>query len=45
MEEDPNYFFKETAFLKLFLSFMNDKKKDEEQLEEILILNEERKIK
>lgn len=21
MEEDPNYFFKETAFLKLFLSF------------------------
>mgnify|MGYP003401403531 len=35
MEEDPNYFFKETAFLKLFLSFLNDKKEDEEQLEEI----------
>lgn len=27
MEEDPNYFFKETAFLHLFLSFM---KKDED---------------
>ena len=35
MEEDPNYFFKETAFLKLFLSFLTDKKEDEEQLEEI----------
>ena len=35
MEEDPNYFFKETAFLKLFPSFLNDKKEDEEQLEEI----------
>ena len=35
MEEDPNYFFKETAFLKLFLSFLNDKNEDEGQLEEI----------
>ena len=45
MEENPNYFFKETAFLKLFLSFLNDRKEDEEQLEEIHLLNEERKIK
>lgn len=45
MEENPNYFFKETAFLKLFLSFLNDKKEDKEQLEEIHLLNEERKIK
>ena len=35
MEEDPNYFFKETAFLKLFLSFLNDKNEDEGHLEEI----------
>ena len=35
MEEDPNYFFKENAFLKLFNSFLNHKKEDEEQLEEI----------
>ena len=35
MEEDPNYFFKETVFLKLFLSFLNDKKEDGAQLEEL----------
>lgn len=36
MEEDPNYFFKETAFLQFFLSFLNDKKnEDDEQLEEL----------
>lgn len=28
MEDDPNYFFKETAFLRLFLSFL---KKDEDE--------------
>lgn len=34
MEEDPNYFFKETAFLHLFTSFVN-KKPDDEELEEL----------
>lgn len=33
MEDDPNYFFKETAFLHLFLSFL---KKDEEEGDEEL---------
>ena len=33
MEEDPNYFFKETAFLHLFLSFL--KKEDEENDDEV----------
>lgn len=36
MEVDPNYFFKETAFLHTFLSFLNqDGNNDEEQLEEL----------
>ncbi len=35
MEEDPNYFFKETAFLHLFLSFLKDKKEDGSELEEL----------
>lgn len=36
MEVDPNYFFKETAFLHIFLSFLNqDGNNDEEQLEEL----------
>ena len=36
MEVDPNYFFKETAFLHTFLSFLNqDGNIDEEQLEEL----------
>ena len=34
MEEDSNYFFKETAFLKLFLSFLNDKNEDEGHLDD-----------
>ena len=36
MEEDPNYFFKETAFLHLFLSFLKkDEEQDEDKLEEV----------
>lgn len=36
MEEDPNCFFKETAFLRLFLSFLKDNENEEkEQLEEL----------
>lgn len=35
MEEDPNYFFKETAFLHLFLSFLKDKQEEEEHVEEL----------
>lgn len=36
MEDDPNYFFKETAFLHLFLSFLNDKdEKGKEQIEDL----------
>lgn len=36
MEDDPNYFFKETAFLHLFLSFLpKDEEHDESELEEL----------
>lgn len=36
MEVDPNYFFKETAFLHTFLPFLNqDGNIDEEPLEEL----------
>lgn len=36
MEDDPNYFFKETAFLHLFLSFLKkDEEQDEDKLEEV----------
>ena len=35
MEEDPNYFFKETTFLHLFLSFLNDKKDENGDFEEL----------
>ena len=36
MEDDPNYFFKETAFLHLFLSFMKkDEDKGDEEVEEL----------
>ena len=36
MEEDPNYFFKETAFLHLFLSFMKkDEDTDDNEVEEL----------
>lgn len=30
MEQDPNYFFKETAFLRLFLSFIGKKNKEDD---------------
>lgn len=35
MEEDPNHFFRETAFLHLFLSFLDEKKEEDIQLEEL----------
>lgn len=35
MENDPNFFFKETAFLHLFLSFLNDKAESDEAIEEL----------
>ena len=36
MEVNPNYFFNETAFLRVFLSFLNDGKEDvDEPLEEL----------
>lgn len=35
MEEDPNYFFKETAFLHLFTSFINKGNEDDNELEEL----------
>lgn len=37
MEDDPNYFFKETAFLHLFLSFLKkeEKKDNDDELEEL----------
>jgi hypothetical protein len=37
MEDDPNYFFKETAFLHLFLSFLNkeDEANEDNELEEL----------
>ncbi len=35
MEVDPNYFFKETAFLHTFLSFLNQDGNDDNQLEEL----------
>ena len=28
LEEDPNYFFKETAFLRVFTSFLKEKEVD-----------------
>ena len=28
LEDDPNYFFKETAFLNVFLSFINKTEED-----------------
>ena len=31
MEEDPDYFFKETAFLRIFLKFINPAAVTEEQ--------------
>ena len=30
MEDDPNRFFKETGFLHLFLSFLNNNSKDDD---------------
>lgn len=33
LEDNPNYFFKETAFLRVFLGFLN--KEDEEEMEDI----------
>ena len=37
MEDDPNYFFKETAFLHLFLSFLKkeDEASEDNELEEL----------
>ena len=37
MEDDPNYFFKETAFLHLFLSFLKkeDEYSEDNELEEL----------
>lgn len=35
MEADPNYFFKETAFLNVFLSFLKPKEDADEELEEL----------
>ena len=36
MEDDPNYFFKETAFLHLFLSFLKkEDENDDDQVEEL----------
>ena len=35
MEDDPNHFFRETAFLHLFLSFLDEKKEEDIQLEEL----------
>ena len=34
LEENPNYFFKETAFLRVFLGFLN-KEEDEDQMYEV----------
>ena len=30
LEDNPNYFFKETAFLRVFLGFLNKEEKQEE---------------
>lgn len=40
LEDDPNHFFKDTAFLRVFLSFLSDasseaSEKDDEELEEL----------
>lgn len=40
LEDDPNYFFKDTAFLRVFLSFLsttreNEVEEDEDELEEL----------
>lgn len=35
MEDDPNCFFKETSFLRLFLSFLKEDKKEEAEIEEL----------
>ena len=40
LEDDPNYFFKDTAFLRVFLSFLPDNypdssDEDEDELEEL----------
>lgn len=39
LEDDPNYFFKETSFLRVFLSFLPDvsseSPEDDEDLEEL----------
>ena len=34
LEENPNYFFKETAFLRVFLGFLN-KEEDEDEMYEV----------
>lgn len=33
LEENPNYFFKDTAFLRVFTSFLNDQGDDEDDYE------------
>lgn len=40
LEDDPNYFFKDTAFLRVFLSFLPDSSpdssdKDDDEIEEL----------
>lgn len=35
LEENPNYFFKETAFLRVFLGFQNNEKEMEEESDDV----------
>ena len=35
LEEDPNYFFKETAFLRVFTSFLNENKEETDEDDDV----------